>query len=198
MWLNWWGFASASDVKWLTGSDNKKKHLSVKYMIYVHHLSSDYALSVWVTVQQLPKALVACFYKSKQIAHKASLHLKRPTSAGASSQQNSSTACQQNGGVLSRKSFFTVSVGKAFRHVWYGANTKPLLPKPTMKQPSQEAHCCATKKKIQYFNISLSIIWRHQEPAAGEKRLISSVTSEKKKKKANEIMALKQDFRLPR
>lgn len=41
MWLNWWGFASASDVKWLTGSDNKKKHLSVKYMIYVHHLSSD-------------------------------------------------------------------------------------------------------------------------------------------------------------
>lgn len=122
MWLDW--RASASAVKWSTGSDNKKKLLSVKYMIYVHHWSSNYILSVWVTVQQLPKALVACFCKSKQIAHEASLHLRLSTSARASSQHNSSTACQQNGGIAWRKWFFTVSVEKAVRHVRYGRKQK--------------------------------------------------------------------------
>lgn len=145
-------------------------------MIYVHPLSSNYPLSVWVTVQQLPKALVACFYKSKQIAQKASLHLRLSTSAGASSQQNSSTACQQNGGIASH-------INRSSQCPWEkqldmfdtGANTSCWSRQ--WDQPSQEPRCCATKKS----NISLSIIWRHQEPAAGEKRLISSVTSGKKK-----------------
>lgn len=188
MWLTWW----RSDVKWLTGSDNKKKKLlSVKYMIYVHHLGSYYALSVRVTVQQLPKALVACFYKSKQVAHKASLHMRRWTRAGDSSQQRAPLPVLKM--AASRgKSPSSQCPWRKRRDVFdTGANTKP-------PQPLQEPRCCANKKiKNKKFNISLSIIWRHQEPAAGEKRLISSVTSEKKKK-GNEIMALKQDFRLPR
>lgn len=161
-------------------------------MIYVHHLSSNYALSVWVTVQQLPKALVACFYKSKQIAHKASLHLRLSTSAGASSHQNSSIACQQNGGIASRKLFFTVSVGKAVRHVWYRGKHKTSVAEADSEAAIAGASLLCHKQP----NIFLSIIWRHQEPAAAEKRLISSITSEKKRD--NEIRALKQDFRLPR
>lgn len=152
MWLNWWGFASASDVKWLTGSDNKNKLLSVKYMIYVHHLSSNYAWSVWVTVQQLPKGIGGLFL---QIKSRLLIKLLSTWGDRRVPEPRLKTAPLP---VSVNKIAGSRQINRSSQCPWEkrvdmldtGANTKPLLLKPTVKQPSQKPRCCATKK-IQYF-----------------------------------------------
>lgn len=182
MGLNWCGFASAYDVKWLTGSDNKKKLVSVKYMIYVHHLSSNYQ------IYQSEWQYSSCQRHRWRVSTiQSRLLMKLLSTRGYQQAQEprlNKTARLPFSRRASPKSFFTVSMEKRLDmfdtgqiqnhccHRQWGSHRRSLVAVPEKNPifPSQSSE--GTRNQQQERNA-----WSERD---------------------NEITALKRFFRLPR
>lgn len=181
MWLNWWGFASASD-DWPAQTIKRNIFLLNTWFMCIIWVQTTLYQSEWqysscqrhwwrVSTNQsrLLIKLLSIWRDRRAPEPRLNKTARLPVNKMAGScHVNRSSQCPWEKRL---DMFDTGQTQNLCCQSWlWSSRRRRLIAVPQ-------------KKKIQYFNISLSIIWRHQEPAAGEKCLISSVTSEKKKKK---------------